>query len=507
MVTYGQNNYCVLLCRQPNSLRLINSHPEVIDVIRGCIGKFGLDFRFTERSQVTCAFHFNTVFFARGSNEEQSVPIKKTLANIIEEMRTIDWIVDFSSDIGRHRTNSCLFFYKNPKPSEEVLGSIFTFSPSSVNSALIIDVPEGLEKKLVNGIMNTTGASKHVQLDSNSGKTTSKIVLKDGGWRATGREAILTRQMLLQMIKISQANRYELVTNMDIKGTSDSLMFQYRESMSGISNNFMIISLNGDDKLRLIHDSDTDGLYHLSLVETMEEVIKDCWYLGLQNSNAKEDCHEFKLNGNPWWAHGKDTVESRFLIANLIAKMKSIGWEVNGTLDVSRCLQDKSVFIFRQCVPETQSYAVLSFHEENKIRFMTNSNTSEQLVKCIDKVLRSAERIKAKQNFGRAVQWKVIGDPFNGMNGKQQRLIIHLLTKILTFFKAEGWKVVTSADVSAKYIGARNADVRFPLDNHSWIFLHDPSSKSKSPVVLEDLLTGDGVAQILSEKGGNCTMQ
>ena len=275
------------------------------------------------------------------------------------------------------------------------------------------------------------------------------------------------------MIKISQANRYELVTKMDIKGTSDSLMFQYRESLSGISNNFLIISLNGEDKLRLIHDPSTDELYQRFLEATIEEVIKEFWHLGLKSSKVKEGCHQFKLEGYPWWAAGEDTVESRFLIANLIAKMKSIGWEVHGTLDVSRKLQDKSVFIFRQCDPENQFYAVLSFHEEDKIRFQTNSSTSEQLMSCIDKILNSAERIKTKQDYGRATQWKVIGYPFHGFNGKQQRLMIHLLTKILTFFKAEGWKVVASADVSAKYI--KTDDNTYPLDNHSWFFLRAAS--------------------------------
>ena len=507
MVTQ-QNNYCALLCRagDPNSLRLINAHPEVIDVVKRCLEKSGLEFAFNEKSQVTCAFKFSKYLFARGGTyEEDSVLIRMTLANIIEDMSKTNWVVDFSSDIGRHYTNSCLFFYKNPNlTSDEAIGSIFTFSPSSYDKALIIDVPEGLEEQLMNGIKNTTGVSKYVLLYSNSGKTTSKVVLEDGGWMATGREAILTRQLLLQMIKISQANRYELVTNMDIKGTSDSLMFQYRESPSGISNNFMIISLNGEDKLRLIHDPSTDELYQRFLEATIEEVIKEFWHLGLKSSKVKEGCHQFKLEGYPWWANGEDAVESRFLIANLIAKMKSIGWEVHGTLDVSRKLQDKSVFIFRQCDPENQFYAVLSFHEEDKIRFQTNSSTSEQLMSCIDKILNSAERIKTKQEYGRATQWKVIGYPFHGFNGKQQRLMIHLLTKILTFFKAEGWKVVASADVSAKYI--KTDDNTYPLDNHTWFFLHDPSGKSENSVALEHLLNGDGVSQILSEEDGSCTI-
>ena len=57
-------------------------------------------------------------------------------------------------------------------------------------------------------------------------------------------------------------------------------------------------------------------------------------------------------------------------------------------------------------------------------------------------------------------------------------------------------------DVSAKY----DKGGGYPLDNHSWFFLHDPSKKSANPVVLEDLLTGDSVSQILSEEAGSCTI-
>ena len=501
MVTH-QNNYCALLVRAPNSLRLINSHPEVIDVIRKCLEKFGLDFRVYEQSKVTCGFRFSHCFFTRGADEEDAVLIRRTLANIVEDMGKVNWEVEFSSDIGRHRTNSCLFFSYNQNLPNEAKGSIFTFAPSGDHNALIIEVPNGLEIQLFEGIRNTTGASKHVQLASDSGKITSRVVLKDGDWRAFGREGILTRQMLLQMVKISQTHRFELVANMDIKGTSDSLMFQYRESLSGISSNFIIISLNGADKLRLIHDPSTDGLYHQTLVSTIEELIKDCWHMGLQGSEVKDGCHQFKLKGWPWWAEGKETVETRFLIANLIVKMKSIGWEVHGSLDVSRRMQDKSVFLFRQCVPEVHPYAVLSFHEEDRIRFQTNSNLSDQMINTIDKVLQSAEKIKRKQNYGRAVEWKVTGSPFAGSIGKQQRLMIHLLTQILSFFKSEGWQLVASVDVSAKY----DKGGGYPLDNHSWFFLHDPSKKSANPVVLEDLLTGDSVSQILSEEAGSCTI-
>ena len=124
----------------------------------------------------------------------------------------------------------------------------------------------------------------------------------------------------------------------------------------------MMISLNRDDRMRLI----SCPSYVVTLVE---EEIREHWEQGLQDSKEKDGFWEFKLSGYPWWADGEDTVKSRYivilhcnsliqshtiryLIANMITRLKTLGWEVAGTMDVSRRLNDKAVFIFHQCQPQ-----------------------------------------------------------------------------------------------------------------------------------------------------------
>ena len=53
--------------------------------------------------------------------------------------------------------------------------------------------------------------------------------------------------------------------------------------------------------------------------------------------------------------------------------------------------------------------------------------------------------------------------------------MMHLLTKILRRMNVSGWKLVASADVSAKYWKNTSNTSPRPLDNHSWFFLKDPS--------------------------------
>ena len=91
------------------------------------------------------------------------------------------------------------------------------------------------------------------------------------------------------------------------------------------------------------------------------------WNAGLQREGKNKGSYEFKLCGTPWWADGQDTVESRYLVGTLLAELKKEGWEVGATLDVSRKLQDKTVFVMKQCPPSKQEWAVIGFHETNKV--------------------------------------------------------------------------------------------------------------------------------------------
>jgi len=63
-------------------------------------------------------------------------------------------------------------------------------------------------------------------------------------------------------------------------------------------------------------------------------------------------------------------------------------------------------------------------------------------------------------------------------------MMIHQLTRILKHFHHHGWRMVASADVSAKYYKNNNSAEEYPLDTHSWFFLHDPDSMIISDTVI-----------------------
>ena len=147
-------------------------------------------------------------------------------------------------------------------------------------------------------------------------------------------------------------------------------------------------------------------------------------------------------------------------------------------------------------------WAVLSFHESDKLRFMSNSDNKETVVEGINKILEASGQIKrGPEDYWKSKQWKLKGGPFFGgiLDGMDLRLMVHHLTKILKLLHSEGWRLVASADVSAKMFHDENP---YPLDTHSWFLLYDPDKSQENRVDMESLTDQFAVEQIRSE--GKC---
>ena len=148
-------------------------------------------------------------------------------------------------------------------------------------------------------------------------------------------------------------------------------------------------------------------------------------------------------------------------------------------------------------------WAVLSFHESDKLRFMSNSN-KETVFEGINKILEASGQIqRGPEDYWKSKQWKLKGNPFYGMKGcsggRDLRLMVHHLTKMLKLFHSEGWKLVASADVSAKMQRGdqhQHQEV-YPLDTHSWFFLHEHDMKQETR--MESLTDQFAVEEIRTE--------
>ena len=111
----------------------------------------------------------------------------------------------------------------------------------------------------------------------------------------------------------------------------------------------------------------------MGLVGAIKEAVIKHWYLGLQKQRDYHGLVEFKLGGCPWWADSNDAVESRYFISSLIGMLRVNGWQVCGTMDLTRRNNDKTTFILRQCPPKIQPHMCISLNKTNRIRLIVSS--------------------------------------------------------------------------------------------------------------------------------------
>ena len=403
------------------------------------------------------------------------------MGKIIVDLQEINWHLAVSSDDFGHRSaNSCLFFRRVAIAEHRKRdGEVFLFSPSGEGSILLIDVPERVERDLVHSIAAACTMETYELLDTREGPVlTSRLNMGGLTWSATGDQALSVRKMILSFVQSARKHKYELVSqlssshstlkhctvqvsNLNTKGTTDSLVFQHRNCLQDSPEDMLMISLNREDLLRLIS---CPGY----VVTAVEEVIREHWQQGLQASREREACWELKLSGTPWWAEGEDTVKARYLVAHIISRLKALGWEVAATTDLSRKGNNKTAFVFRQAPPEVQPFSVLSFHESDKLRLMSSCDEKFVLADSLEKILSSAGLTQSTKPYWKAKQWKLKGSPFSGDSRSDADEMILTLTRILKQFHQQGWRLAASADVSAKH----EDDV--PLSRRSWFFLHDP---------------------------------
>ncbi len=66
-----------------------------------------------------------------------------------------------------------------------------------------------------------------------------------------------------------------------------------------------------------------------------------------------------------------------------------------------------------------------------------------------------------------AYEWILLGEPWSSYGSNDNVMSRHLMTRLLNELARLGWRVICSADVSAKYVHHENVP-DYPDDVHCW---------------------------------------
>ena len=190
------SDYCGLLFRKPDRLRIINAHPDVVETVEAALkGQKELHFTKYFKSKVTCAFKIaGSPFNEEACSQEAQVLVHRVVGEVIANLQKKNWNLVTSSDLGRENTQSCLFFRKlifvDRMVRQKYYGSgqLFSILPMDTDRLVMIDAPSKLETEVHKYISHNWGLKHYEILEEGEGNKyrTSKFRLKGSPWLEGG---------------------------------------------------------------------------------------------------------------------------------------------------------------------------------------------------------------------------------------------------------------------------------------------------------------------------------
>uniref|UniRef100_A0A914W883 Uncharacterized protein n=1 Tax=Plectus sambesii TaxID=2011161 RepID=A0A914W883_9BILA len=394
-------------------------------------------------------------FCASGSKAE-ALASKRMCCALLISLQSAGWELCVNSDLSRTTDLTTWFFQKNPAligkqlPTE---GGIICLSLSSHDKLQLINAPTVLHNELLQCVGPLLQNHEVHGCDF-------EVKLAGYPWSsASFEEGVSARQLLLNTIRKFDSHNFRFYGTANLKGTADCIFFEQDRNYVAGETRFCMLSLNASDRIRLIDCPEP-------VVETVGRCINQYWPDGIQETRQYEHCVEYKLKGYPWHSYGDDAINSRFLITLILQSLVPVGWAVMSALDISRRANDKAVFVLRSCTPTSIPHICICPADMDLIRLI---NAPKDIQDTVNNVIHSNWPYGVQREGTRLMgyEWKLQGHPWSSHGGNDYAMSRHLMTRLLNEMARLGWRVICSADVSAKYVNQENGP-DYPIDVHSW---------------------------------------
>ncbi|KAK0402076.1 hypothetical protein QR680_016131 [Steinernema hermaphroditum] len=443
-----------LTIRTYDQIKIIDGNSTVVNIVRQnleeCYGQIQYE---TIGDEGGTCFKLSGYPFSKNIDFKHSVKIKHFFTQLLAELYQNGWKLRLSSDLSRMYDYSTLFFHRCPPPAENF--SICCLSISSTDKFQLIDAPNCLHDALLKSVdslleeKGVYGNCLEVKMHGN--------LWQNSSYSQSNR----ARSLLLRIFRTFREHGFAYFGTINLKGTADSIFF-INENVPLPPEQYCIISLNMRDRLRLIECPKV-------LADLAAKIIADRWPGGIQDIQEDPDCVEYKLKGYPWYAcRRKDAVISRQFIVTLLEETVRKGWTVLTSLDVSRKLNDKAVFVLKNCPPTTIPHFCIAPADRDKIRIIGARKEMENVVANIVKECWTPG-IQNETKGSNSLELKLIEYPWVCYSLSESFALARLMmARILANLEEFGWSVICSADISAKYCSNSDNSGDNPSDVHSW---------------------------------------
>ena len=417
--------------------------------------------------------------FVSQSGKEAATMGKLFCIRLLEELHTMGYDLQISSDLTRDRYSASALFFKKVA-NERPAARIVCVAPGKEDRLILMNHTERVKNMVEDAIGNAWPSGIQRREDENVfGFTLHEIKMNGYPWRASEANIDNNRIINLAVENLSKIN-FRLMGGINIKGGTDSLFFIGDPSSS--NERFCSISLCQKNRLRLVDCKEE--------TECVRRAIGASGFR-IEDESLKEHHAKLKLNGKPWHCSGKEAVSARQLVSRISEAMLQRGWALTEAIDMSRREDDKSMLLFKRCVPTRANVACICLTSTDHLRLIDFSPGDEEVLKtCVmENYLPGVNSVDTSGSEGRSVKFDLFGSPWgswdDGLHARS--LLLHLLSAAFSL----GFQIVASADVSSKYATDGDGNPDHPLDVHS-IFLikmpPQPKFENDSPPTYQEAI-------------------
>merc|ERR1712210_387051 len=137
--------------------------------------------------------------------------------------------------------------------------------------------------------------------------------------------------------------------------------------------------------------------------------------------------------------------------------------------------KDKSMLLFRRCVPTTASFSCICLTSTDHLRLVNFSRGDQEVLKtCImENYLPGVSKVDTSGVEGNSVKFNLVGSPWSTHGGglHARSLLVHLFAAAVNL----GFQIVASADVSSKSAIDGPGILEYPLDVDSIYLVKIPT--------------------------------
>jgi hypothetical protein len=402
------------------------------------------------------------------ANEETSTQLRQMIGKILERLATVGWKVVQTAQIGTKFEQSTIFLRKSA-PEFSTLPYI-GIGLSSNDSLLFVNLPANLEQPLREAIQIAWRLG-HQEWKYNDGVL--KVKLSGTPWESFEEEAIQSKILIQEIIATLRRHQWAFVCNVNTKGTTDSLFFKFDPTIvPGESTEFCTISLNRDDRLRLIKVKE-------DVISRIRQVIEAVWGRDkIQKEKNRYGCWEFKLAGIPWHLTSDESIKARYLVLKVLEGMREKGWHAIAAIDMSRRGGSKSVLVFQQAQPRNDPITYLALADKDKFRLINMKPDMVDLFKrtVLPRLGKGYESEEKEFPFGNVWQMRLFCDPWHGGVRNDTVHAKSIISHVVEEFYKKGWRLYICGDVSSEWIGKDEKGTVIARDSHTLFFIYDPDN-------------------------------